>query len=219
MRAERSEDTVDSVSARRVACGRLPGEHRQFQRVRSCTPPRWGVAGARVLGECSPSAVRSEELFEAWRSPGNLSKNIVRQTQRSSLGIHTYGIAGSLRLPEGFLVRLCISTLWTIGRGHASCRHLQILGGRWVRAQQIRRATSGVFDRLWVHIAHAPPTASESQTMWCSTFSALAAGVPFTLRNCALRRMKPPHARMPQCAGQVFASQETWAPLDLPRSG
>ena len=73
-----------------------------------------------------------------------------------SLGIHTEGELGERRLPEGLLTRLVCFTLWTLGRGHASRLHLQILAGRWVRAQQMRRATSGVFDRLWHHIAHSP---------------------------------------------------------------
>ena len=83
-----------------------------------------------MAGQLSPAAIRSEQLYTAWRAPGNAKKDIVRQPQMVSLGIHTQGVLGERRLPEGLLTRLVCFTLGTLGRGHASRLHLQILAGR-----------------------------------------------------------------------------------------
>ena len=110
----------------------------------------------QLAGQLSPSGVRSGQLYAAWATPGNAKKDVVGEPEMVSLGLHTDGTIGERRLPEGVLTRFVCFILWTLGRGHASRLHLQILAGRWVRAQQMKRATSGVFDRLWHHISHGP---------------------------------------------------------------
>ena len=61
---------------------------------------------AELAGQLSPAAIRSEQLYTAWRAPGNAKKDIVRQPQMVSLGVHTEGELGERRLPEGLLTRL-----------------------------------------------------------------------------------------------------------------
>ena len=115
------------------------------------------ASGGALEGKESETACRSEEVYEAWKAPGNRSKSFVRVPRMTSLGIETDGLAGTGRLPEGFLVALIAFTLWSLALPGVSIKHLQILAGRWVRAQQMARATSGIFHHLWYRFVHGPP--------------------------------------------------------------
>ena len=72
----------------------------------------------------------------------------------TTLGVETEGIEGARRLPRGYLLALICFTVWTVMQPYVTTKQLQIVAGRWVRAQQMSRATSGLFHHVWLIIVH-----------------------------------------------------------------
>jgi hypothetical protein len=100
---------------------------------------------AELEGTISPLAERFESLYGAWAAPGNPSKNFERVPVMTTLGITTHGLEGKRYPPDGVLSKLVGFTIWSLILVEVTRKHLQILGGRWVRHFQLARATSIAF--------------------------------------------------------------------------
>ena len=92
---------------------------------------------------------------------GNDSKDVNRQYRMESLGYVTNGEEGRQDLPAGYTRDLVALTLWMCSRPAVSQRNGQVLAGRWVRAQQVCRATSGpLLRQLDENHQRRPPLSS-----------------------------------------------------------
>ena len=112
-------------------------------------------ADARV-GSRSESTERTARQYDEWGALGNDSKDIDRQYKMESLGYVTDGKEGRQDLPAGYTRDLVALTMWMCSQPAVSQRYGQVLAGRWVRAQQVCRATSGCFERLWWWLTRGP---------------------------------------------------------------
>ena len=54
----------------------------------------------------------------------------------------------------GYLLSLICFTVWTVMQPYVTTKQLQIVADRWVRAQQMARATAGLFHHVWLIIVH-----------------------------------------------------------------
>ena len=81
------------------------------------------------------------ENYEFAGVPGNDAKDVQRELECESLGERVDGCLGRRDLPKDYLFKLVDLTLYMLSIVQPSRKLAQILGGRWVRAMMLRRAT------------------------------------------------------------------------------
>ena len=113
----------------------------------------------------------------------NPSKVLSREVLMESLGYVTDGMEGWQDPPSGYLRDLIRLTFWLCASDKVSRRQGQVLAGRWVRAQQLRRATAGCFEQLWQWISRGawgrpfPAAVREELLVACSLWPFLFANL------------------------------------------
>ena len=95
-------------------------------------------------GQEAETACRAERVYEAWKAAGKRSNNFVCGPRITSLGNGTDGVAGTRRLPEGFLITLIVFARWSLALPSVPIKHLQILAGGWVRATKVQDSIQAV---------------------------------------------------------------------------
>ena len=91
----------------------------------------------------SGTSERTLRQYDEWGAVGNPDKDLHREFLMESLGYRTDGLVGRQDLPLSYLRDPICLTFWLCVWTCVRRREGKVLAGRWVRAQQVRRATSG----------------------------------------------------------------------------
>ena len=101
----------------------------------------------------------------------------------TSRGIRQEGSLGLFAPPSGYLLELLSLTSWVLSLQSVSKKLLQVLGGRWIRVMQFRRATMGILNYFWKWLARCHddcrpnrgclPSAVKEELIMCMTITPL----------------------------------------------
>ena len=80
---------------------------------------------------------------------GNPKKTEVNKVEVASLGEQMNGIRGDRTCPLAYDLEVVDLTMFGLSKRRPSKKLLEILGGRWLRLQSVRKPTAAAFNRFW----------------------------------------------------------------------
>ena len=92
---------------------------------------------------------QAEDTYGQWCIPQSDDKAETLVLDSSPLGCAIDGVEGTFRPPVVFLQNLISLSLVSVRERCHTLRWMQVLCGRWSRAFQFRKPSSGIFDQVW----------------------------------------------------------------------
>jgi len=87
--------------------------------------------------------------YEKSGAEGHPKKTEINKVEIASLGEQMNGIRGDRTCPPAYDLEVVDLTMFALGKQRPSKKLLEILGGRWVRLQSVRKPTAAAFNRFW----------------------------------------------------------------------